>query len=88
MTTYTLTARNGESPSITFEVSAPFHWAMGMVKIAEKAFRDIQVINNETGEVMLTKYQSSEVFGKGQLSIPYALMQLEVMCADMPTRIK
>ena len=88
MKTYTLTARNGERPSITFEVSATFHWIMEMVKVAEKAFRDIQVLDDETGEVMVSKYQSSEIFGKGQLSIPFALIQLDVMCAEMRARTK
>lgn len=88
MTTYTLTARNGDTPAITFEVSATFHWIMEMVKVAEKAFRDIQVINDETGEVMVSKYQASEIFGKGQISIVSAFIQLDVMCAEMRARTK
>lgn len=88
MTTYTLTASNDESPSIAFEVSTTFHWIMEMVKVAEKAFRDITVISDETGEVLVSKYQSSEVFGAGALSIPSALIQLDVICVEMHARIR
>lgn len=84
MTTYTLTARNGESPSITFEVSATFHWIMAMVEVAEKAFRDITVICDETGEVIVSRYQSSEVFGNRP--ILGTLMRLKQMCAEMNER--
>lgn len=60
---YTVTFSNCENPrcEMRFEgVSKPL--AANLVAIGLSAFRDIQVVNNDTGEIVYNRYTSDEWF--------------------------
>lgn len=60
---YTLTANSCEPVSINCgwrELKS--NEAISLASILTKAFRQVEIIDNETGEVCLTKYYSSEFF--------------------------
>lgn len=62
MTTYTITARSGDAISTRIRISdAPIRVLYYKACLLQ-AFRNIEIINDETGEVMFTHYESSDLF--------------------------
>lgn len=59
---YTITAKSCEQPNITVEITAPWTQMREYIGILRLAFRDVTVVDNETGEVMLNHYESAEIF--------------------------
>lgn len=62
MTTYTITARSGDAISTRVRISdAPIrvlHYRACLLQ----AFRNVEIVNDETGEIMFTHYESSDLF--------------------------
>ena len=81
--TYTIKADNGHHrPRIEFSHEAvPGDRAKGLAILLTKAFRNVEVTNNETGEVMFTNYISGDWF-ESELSISTVLALVEDMLAD------
>jgi len=62
MTTYTITARSGDAISTKVKISdAPIRVLYYKACLLQ-AFRNIEIINDETGEVMFTHYESGDLF--------------------------
>jgi hypothetical protein len=59
---YIMTVSNMAEPRITFEITDCFMRIHSYYEIAKDAFRSIDIINAETGEVVLTDYRSDEWF--------------------------
>lgn len=78
--TYTVKADNGHHrPRIEYTHEAvPGDKAKGLAILLTKAFRNVEVTNNETGEVMFTNYVSSDWF-EGECSIRTILALAENM---------
>lgn len=81
--TYTIKADNGHHrPRIEFSHEAvPGDKAKGLAILLTRAFRNVEVTNNETGEVMFTNYVSDGWF-ESELSISTALTVAEETLAD------
>jgi len=63
MAKYNVQARNGEVISVQVEIhDLHIHQADALYKVLNKAFRAVDVIDNETGEVVLSKYSASDFF--------------------------
>lgn len=63
MAKYNVQARSGEAINIQVEVpNLHIHQAVAFYEVLNKAFRAVDVIDNETGEVVLSKYFSSDLF--------------------------
>ena len=76
MATYTLTASNCEFPHIDLSISDHFFAISVYRQTAELAFRQIRVVNDETGEIMYDRYVSDE-WWKPMLSIAEAMDELK-----------
>lgn len=61
-TTYKVVAQNCDTPRITVEVEGNRFAAAEYAFLLRKAFRQVDVLNNETGEVMMNFYVSDEWF--------------------------
>ena len=81
--TYTIKADNGcYRPRIEFSHEAvPGHKVKGLALLLTEAFRNVEVTNNETGEVMFTNYVSGDWF-ESKLSISTVLSLVEDMLDD------
>ena len=81
--TYTIKADNGRHrPRIEFSHEAvPGHKAKPLSIILTKAFRNVEVTNNETGEVMFTNYVSGDWF-EPELPISTVLDAIDSMLDD------
>ena len=81
--TYTVKADNGcYRPRIEFSHEAvPGDKAKPLVLLLTKAFRNVEVTNNETGEVMFTNYVSGDWF-EPELAISTVLGIAEDMLDD------
>lgn len=63
MSTYSVTLCNREAKAIEMRLSnLTYEQASKIVFVATDAFRDIEVINEETGEVALNSYANDEFF--------------------------
>lgn len=75
--TYTVTAKSCESaPHIEFSISANIHQASFYFMALARAFRDVQMVSNDTGEVMKSHYESDEIFDQ---RVPYHIAIMEVI---------
>ena len=74
--TYTMTARNCEFPSVEVTITDHFFAIAAYRQIAEKAFRDITICNDDTGEVMYNHYVSDE-WWKPMLTVAEAMEELK-----------
>lgn len=75
--TYTVTAKSCESaPHIEFSISANIHQASFYFKALARAFRDVTMTSDDTGEVMKIFYESDEVFVQ---KVPYHIAIMEVV---------
>ena len=62
--TCTITAKSCENPSITFQLSeVPEEKAKRIYRVLRGAFRDIQIISETTGEILLNEYISDKWHG-------------------------
>lgn len=59
---FTITAKSCEQPNITVEITAPWAQMREYIGILRLAFRDVTVVDNETGEVMFNHYESADIF--------------------------
>ncbi len=59
---YTMTVNNCADPKATFEITDCFMRIHSYYEIARDAFRDIQIVCCDTGEVILHEYRSDEWF--------------------------
>lgn len=63
MAKYNVQARSGETINIQVEVpNLHIHQAVAFYEVLNKAFRAVDVIDNETGEVVLSKYFATDFF--------------------------
>lgn len=64
--TYNITAENcGGLYSLSFSKSrVPKRYVAKLIKILSEGFRDIQVVNSETGEIAINSYLNDEFFIK------------------------
>ena len=75
--TYTVTAKSCESaPHIEFSISANIFQASFYFKALARAFRDVTMTSDDTGEVMKAFYESDEIFKQ---VVPYPTAIWEVM---------
>ena len=81
--TYTIKADNGRHrPRIEYSHEAvPGHKAKALAILLTKAFRNVEVTNNETGEVMFTSYVSGDWF-EPELAISTVLSVADDMLDD------
>jgi hypothetical protein len=75
---YIMTVSNMAEPRITFEITDCLMRIHSYYEIARDAFRSIEIINAETGEVVLTDYRSDEWFTP-KMSCGECISQLEWM---------
>lgn len=61
-TTYKVVAQNCDTPRITVEVEGNRFTAAEYAFFLRKAFRQVEVFDKETGEVMMSFYVSDEWF--------------------------
>jgi hypothetical protein len=61
---FTVTAKSCQNPSITYERDdvASILGATRMANALYKGFRSVEVMDNETGEICLTKYASDSFY--------------------------
>ena len=65
MSVYSVTLCNHESNSIEMHLSnLTYEQASKIVYIGSDVFRDIEVVNEETGEIALNSYANDEFFEK------------------------
>ena len=65
MSVYSVTLCNREANSIEMHLSnLTYEQASKIVFIASDVFRDIEVVNEETGEIALNSYANDEFFEK------------------------
>lgn len=77
LNTYTVTAKSCESePKIEFSISANIHQATFYFKALTRAFRDVVMVSDDTGEIMKSHYESDEIFVQ---KVPYPTAIWEVM---------
>lgn len=62
MTTYTITAKSGDAISTRVRISDTSFRVLCYKTCLLQAFRNIEIINDETGEVMFTHYESEDLF--------------------------
>ena len=60
--TYTITAKSCSAPFTTFSISVNFNQIHRYIQILSVAFRDVTVTNDDTGEIVLSHYESDEMF--------------------------
>ena len=85
MATYTLTASNCEFPHIDLSISDHFFAISAYRQTAELAFRQIRVVNDETGEIMYDRYVSDE-WWKPMFSIDEAMDEIKVQRLEFLAR--
>ena len=84
--TYKVVAENGDTaPSIRVEVEGNRFAARDYAALLLKAFRRVDVYNNETGEVMFSSYVSDERFSP-DLSVTECLSLLQAKVKDNRAR--
>lgn len=83
--TYIVTADSCDPLKVHIEVQGDYHQAMFYAKVLRRAFRQVEVTSADTGEVMMSHYESDEIFNP---SVPYhiALMELELTVEKQKTR--
>ena len=65
MSVYSVTLKNREANSIEMHLSnLNYEQAAKVAYVAADVFRDIEVINEETGEIAMTSYANDEFFEK------------------------
>jgi hypothetical protein len=63
MAQYKIQARNGEVICVQVEINdLHIHQAVAFYDVLTKAFRGVDVIDNDTGEVVMSKYIASDFF--------------------------
>jgi len=83
--TYIVTADSCDPLKVHIEVQGNYHQAMFYAKVLRRAFRQVEVTSADTGEVMMSHYESDEIF---KPTVPYhiALMELELTVEAQKTR--